>query len=83
LCNGWSELNDQREQAKRFKEQEENKKAGDKEAHPYDKDFIEALEYGMPMAAGIGIGIDRLITVLAEAQTLRDTIIFPFMKNIN
>jgi lysyl-tRNA synthetase, class II len=83
LCNGWSELNDPSEQAKRFKEQEENKKAGDKEAHPYDKDFIEALEYGMPMAAGIGIGIDRLITVLAEAQTLRDTIIFPFMKNIN
>lgn len=83
LCNGWSELNDPVEQAKRFKEQEENKKAGDKEAHPYDKDFIEALEYGMPMAAGIGIGIDRLITVLAEAQTLRDTIIFPFMKNIN
>ncbi len=83
LCNGWSELNDPIEQAKRFKEQEEHKKAGDKEAHPYDKDFIEALEYGMPMAAGIGIGIDRLITVLAGAQTLRDTIIFPFMKNIN
>ena len=83
LCNGWSELNDPVEQSNRFKDQEEHKKAGDKEAHPYDKDFIEALEYGMPMAAGIGIGIDRLITVLAEAQTLRDTIIFPFMKNIN
>lgn len=83
LCNGWSELNDPIEQAKRFKDQEENKKAGDKEAHPYDKDFIEALEYGMPMAAGIGIGIDRLVTVLAGAQTLRDTIIFPFMKNSN
>jgi len=83
LCNGWSELNDPIEQSKRFRDQEEHKKAGDKEAHPYDKDFIEALEYGMPMAAGIGIGIDRLVTVLAEAQTLRDTIIFPFMKNIN
>ncbi len=83
LCNGWSELNDPIEQANRFKDQEEHKKAGDKEAHPYDQDFIEALEYGMPMAAGIGIGIDRLITVLANAQTLRDTIVFPFMKNIN
>lgn len=83
VCNGWSELNDPIEQSNRFKSQEENKKAGDKEAHPYDKDFIEALEYGMPMAAGIGIGVDRLVTVLAEASTLRDTIVFPFMKNIN
>ncbi len=83
ICNGWSELNDPAEQKARFKKQEEDKKAGDKEAHPYDSDFLEALEYGMPMAAGVGIGIDRLVTVLSESTTLRDTIMFPFMKKNN
>ncbi len=83
VCNGWSELNDPAEQRARFEKQEEDKKAGDKEAHPYDKDFLEALEYGMPMAAGVGIGIDRLVTILTESSTLRDTILFPFMKNNN
>ncbi len=83
ICNGWSELNDPAEQKARFNKQEEDKKAGDKEAHPYDKDFLEALEYGMPMAAGVGIGIDRLVTILTQSATLRDTILFPFMKNNN
>lgn len=83
VCNGWSELNDPAEQRARFEKQEDDKKAGDKEAHPYDKDFLEALEYGMPMAAGVGIGIDRLVTILTESSTLRDTILFPFMKNNN
>lgn len=83
VCNGWSELNDPQEQKNRFKKQEEDKKAGDKEAHPYDNDFLEALDYGMPMAAGVGIGIDRLITILTDSGTLRDTILFPFMKKNN
>ena len=56
------------------------KKKGDIEAHPQDIDYIEALEYGMPPTAGFGIGIDRLITVLTRSSSLKEVILFPFMK---
>jgi len=80
ICNGFSELNDPIDQIDRFKAQEQERKKGDKEAHQYDKDFVKALEYGMPPAAGIGIGIDRLIVLLTKSKTLREIILFPTMK---
>lgn len=80
IANGFSELNDPIDQRERFKEQEKERKKGDEEAHQYDKDFVEALEYGMPPAAGIGIGIDRLTALLTNSKTLRQVILFPTMK---
>ncbi len=80
VANGFSELNDPIEQKERFKQQEKERKKGDEEAHQLDKQFIEALEYGMPPAAGIGIGIDRLIVLLTNSKNLREIILFPTMK---
>jgi len=80
IANGFSELNNPLDQKERFNEQAKLKKAGDIEAHPQDIDFIEALEYGMPPAAGLGIGIDRLIAVLTHAPNLKEVIFFPFLK---
>ncbi|MEK7659127.1 MAG: lysine--tRNA ligase [Patescibacteria group bacterium] len=77
LCNAFSELNDPLDQKERFKEQKKLK--GD-EVHPYDQEFLEALEYGMPPAAGIGIGIDRLVMFLTNSNNLREIILFPTMK---
>ncbi len=80
IANGFSELNDPQEQRKRFEEQEQKQKLGDREAHPLDKDFIEALEYGMPPTAGLGIGMDRLATVIAGVDSIKNVIFFPFLK---
>jgi len=80
LVNGFSELNDPRDQKNRFKEQAKMREKGDLEAHPQDLDYIEALEYGMPPTAGLGIGIDRLMAVFTEAPSLKEVILFPFMK---
>ncbi|MFQ6049827.1 MAG: lysine--tRNA ligase [Candidatus Paceibacterales bacterium] len=80
LCNAFSELNDPLEQERRFKEQEKMYKAGFKEAQRMDKDYIEALEYGMPVATGSGIGIDRLVILLTDSHSLREVILFPTMK---
>jgi len=80
IANGFSELNDPIDQKERFKKQAEMRKKGDLEAHPQDIDYIEALEYGMPPTAGLGIGIDRLIAVLTQASSLKEIILFPFMK---
>jgi len=80
IANGFSEINDPIDQKQRFEAQEKLRKKGDREAHQYDKDFIEALEYGMPPAAGIGIGIDRLMVLLTESRTLREAILFPTMR---
>ncbi|MBI2003736.1 MAG: lysine--tRNA ligase [Parcubacteria group bacterium] len=77
LCNAFSELNDPLDQKERF---EEHKKLKGEEVHPYDEEFLEALEYGMPPAAGIGIGIDRLVMFLAGSNNLREVILFPTMK---
>ena len=82
IANGFSELNDPDDQEKRFLQQTADREAGDKEAHYMDKDYIEALEYGMPPTAGEGIGIDRLVMLLADAASIREVILFPHMKPI-
>jgi lysyl-tRNA synthetase class 2 len=78
--NGFSELNDPLDQRKRFEEQTQLRKSGDKEAHMMDVDFVEALEYGMPTCAGFGVSIDRLFMFFAELPSIRDTLTFPYMK---
>ncbi len=80
LVNAFSELNDPIEQRKRFEEQEKIFKQGFEEAQRLDEDFIEALEYGMPPAAGFGMGIDRLITLLTNSHAVREIILFPTMR---
>jgi lysyl-tRNA synthetase class 2 len=82
IANGFSELNDPDDQEKRFLQQTADREAGDEEAHYMDKDYIEALEYGMPPTAGEGIGIDRLVMLLADAASIREVILFPHMKPI-
>jgi lysyl-tRNA synthetase class 2 len=80
VANGFSELNDPLEQEERFRAEEILKKKGDLEAHPFDKEFLEALTYGMPPAAGCGIGMDRLCAILTNSQNIREIILFPLMK---
>jgi lysyl-tRNA synthetase, class II len=80
LANGYSELNDPDEQARRFEAEAAAANTGDAEAHPADLAFVRALEYGLPPTSGIGIGIDRLIMLLAEVPAIRDVILFPIMR---
>ena len=80
LANGYSELNDPEDQSARFKAQVAQKDAGDDEAMHYDADYIRAMEYGLPPTGGCGIGIDRLVMLLTNAQTIRDVILFPQMR---
>jgi lysyl-tRNA synthetase class 2 len=79
-ANGFSELNDPEDQAARFAEQVKAKEAGDEEAMYYDADYVRALEYGMPPAAGCGVGVDRFIMLLTDAPSIRDVILFPHMR---
>jgi len=80
IANGFSELNDPVEQYERFKEQVSQRERGDEEAMVMDEDYLRALSYGMPPAAGIGIGIDRFVMLLTNKQSIRDVILFPHMK---
>ncbi|QJC36080.1 lysine--tRNA ligase [Enterobacteriaceae endosymbiont of Donacia cincticornis] len=79
IANGFSELNDSQEQKKRFKKQENYKKINN---YFYDKDYIEALEHGLPPTAGLGIGIDRLVMLFTNTKSIRDVILFPMLRPI-
>jgi lysyl-tRNA synthetase class 2 len=81
IANAFTELNDPDEQRRRFEQQREETERGDEEAHPFDEVFLEALEYGMPPTAGVGLGIDRLVMLLTGARTLREVVLFPAMRS--
>jgi len=80
IANGFSELNDPKEQYERFIDQSAMRESGDEEAMVLDEDYIRALSYGMPPAAGIGLGIDRLVMLLTNKHSIRDVILFPHMR---
>ena len=81
LSNGFNELNDPIDQKERFQKQVDSRNAGDEEACMMDEDYIRALEYGLPPTAGAGMGIDRLIMLMTNQTSIRDVLLFPYMRN--
>jgi len=80
FANAFTELNDPDEQRARFEEQQRHASEGDEETQPYDEGYIQALEHGMPPTGGIGVGIDRLVMLLAGRRSLREVVLFPAMR---
>jgi lysyl-tRNA synthetase class 2 len=81
FANAFTELNDPDEQRARFEQQREDQAAGDEETQPYDEDYVQALEHGMPPTGGIGIGIDRLVMILSGRSSIREVVLFPAMRS--
>jgi lysyl-tRNA synthetase, class II len=81
FANAFTELNDPDEQRARFEQQRADQAAGDEETQPYDEDYVQALEHGMPPTGGIGIGIDRLVMILSGRRSIREVVLFPAMRS--
>lgn len=81
LCNAYTELNDPMDQLARFQEQVADREAGDMDAMPYDEDYVQALMYGMPPTGGFGIGVDRLVMLMTDQQSIREVILFPTLRS--